>query len=161
MQNPQLLLTICALWQSAVPPPSCYKQSVQVAIPSHAHTHTHTHTHRHTDTHTHRHTHTDTHTHLHTHTLTHIVLRTTPGGTETPWSNKNHTKLTLIHQRYAAMWMCISVLESHDCCVVALKGLVHFLTQTCNPISCYRKSVELATEIGLELIGSVYSTGFL
>ena len=42
-----------------------------------------------------------------------------------------------------------------------LKAPTHFLTDSCDPISCYGKPVKRTSDIGLEMISLVCSTGCL
>ena len=42
-----------------------------------------------------------------------------------------------------------------------IKAPIHCLCQSCNPISCWGQPVERTSEIGLEMISSVRSAGFL
>ena len=44
--------------------------------------------------------------------------------------------------------------------ILISEALIHFPTQACDPINCYRKPVERTSEISLEMISLVRSTGF-
>ena len=143
----------------------------------HTHTHTHTHTHKHTHTHmytcAHTHTHTHTHTHVHTHTHTHTHAHT--------HTHKHRVHLPIFEAKMLSevrlsLWVLNNIKWNYHNCFLGRRGivtfhyfwhlpslpkaLIHFQTQSDDPISCHGKPLEWTNEIVYPMISLVRSTGF-